>query len=91
MKDYDISKLYHPSKANVVADALSHLSMGSVSHVEESKLNLVRDVHRLAHLGVRIEDSPNGGVLVHNISESTLVVEVNFKQHLDLLLMELKE
>ena len=25
---------YHPGKANVVADALSRLSMGSVAHVE---------------------------------------------------------
>ena len=40
-----MSVLYHPDKANVVSDALSRLSMGSVSHVEESKRNLVKDVH----------------------------------------------
>ena len=44
--------LYNPGKANVVADALSRLSMGSVSHVEDGKKELVHDVHRLAHLGV---------------------------------------
>ena len=33
--------------ANVVADALSQLSMGSVAHVEDEKKELVRDVHRL--------------------------------------------
>ena len=28
---------YHPGKANIVADALRRLSMGSVAHVEEKK------------------------------------------------------
>ena len=41
---------YHPGKANVVADSLSILSMGSVSHVEEERKEIVKDVHRLAHL-----------------------------------------
>ena len=31
--DYHMRVFYHPSKANVVADALSPMSMGSVSHV----------------------------------------------------------
>ena len=35
LKDYYMSVHYHPGKANVVADALSRLSMGSVAHVEE--------------------------------------------------------
>ena len=34
-KDYDMSVHYHPSKANIVANSLSRLSMGSVAHVEE--------------------------------------------------------
>ena len=37
LKDYDMSVLYHPGKANVVADALSRLSMNSVYHVEHEK------------------------------------------------------
>ncbi|WMV49693.1 hypothetical protein MTR67_043078, partial [Solanum verrucosum] len=45
-------------KANVVADALSRTSMGNVSHVEEVKKELARDIHRLARLGVRLKDSP---------------------------------
>ena len=75
----------------MVSDALSRLSMGSVSHVEETKRNIVRDVHRFAHLGVRIEDSPNSSVVVHHKFDSSWMVEVNSKQHLDPLLMELKE
>ena len=83
-----MSVLYHPDRANVVADALSRMTMGSVSDVEEAKKDLVKDVHRLARLGVRLEDSPYGGMVHHNF-ESSLVVEVKSKQHLDQPLMEL--
>ena len=34
LKDYDIDILYHPRKANVVADALSQISMGILEHLE---------------------------------------------------------
>ncbi|MCQ7842167.1 Ty3/Gypsy family RNase HI domain-containing protein, partial [Salmonella enterica] len=37
LKDYDMSILYHPGKANVVADAFSRLSMGSNTYIEEEK------------------------------------------------------
>ena len=40
LKYYDMSILYHPKKANVVADALSHVSIGSVLHVEKKKGSL---------------------------------------------------
>ena len=59
-----MSVLYHTNKANVVADALSHMTMGSVSNLDEAKKDLVRKVHRL---GVRLESSPNGGAIVHHI------------------------
>ncbi|WMV33463.1 hypothetical protein MTR67_026848 [Solanum verrucosum] len=48
--------LYHPGKANVVADTLSRLSTGSVAYVEEDKKELAKDVHLLAHLGVLFMD-----------------------------------
>ena len=48
LKYYDTSVLYHPGKANVGADALSRLLMGSVAHIEDDKKELVRDVHRLS-------------------------------------------
>ena len=54
LKDYDMSVHYHPGKADVVADAFSRLSMGSVAHVEEERKELVKDVHRLYRLGVHL-------------------------------------
>ncbi len=45
LKDYDISVLYHPGKANIVADALSRLSIGSVAHVENHRKKLFGEVH----------------------------------------------
>lgn len=89
MKYYDISVLYHSNKANIFVDALSWLSMGSVTHVEYEKKELVRDVHKLVWLGVQLEDSPKGGFMVHNIFVSFLVVDVMSKQHIDHILMEL--
>ena len=69
MRDYDMSVLYHPSKANVLVDVLIHLTMGSVSHINESKKHLVREVHRLPRFGVRFEVFPNGGAIFHHNSE----------------------
>ena len=66
LKYYNMSLHYHPRKANVVADALRCMTMGSVSHIDEAKKYLVRDVHRWARLGVRLEVSLGGGFMVHN-------------------------
>ena len=38
LKDYDMSVLYHPEKENVVGDALSRMSMCSVAHVPDDKI-----------------------------------------------------
>ena len=51
-----MSVLYHPDKANVVVDSLSRMTIGSVYQIVESKKDLLRDVHKLAGLGVRLED-----------------------------------
>ena len=69
LKDYVMSVLYHPIKANMVVDALGCMTMGNVFHVEESKKYIVKDVHRLARLSVRFEDSPNSGFIVHHNSK----------------------
>ena len=59
--------------------------MGSTTHVKDGKKELVKDIHRLARLGVRLVDSTSGGVSVHHSSESSLIVEVKKGQHLDLV------
>ena len=52
----------------MVADALSHMTMGSVSHVEDERKDLVKDVDRLSWVGVPLKNSPNGGFVVNNNS-----------------------
>ncbi|WMV08783.1 hypothetical protein MTR67_002168 [Solanum verrucosum] len=91
LKNYDMSALYHPGKANVVAYAPGRLSMGSIAHVEEYKKELVRDGHRLTRFGVQLVDSNEGGIIVHNGSESSFVSDVKAKQSLDPIFVELKE
>lgn len=61
-----MSVVFNPGKANLVADALTRMTMSSVSHVEESKKDLVKDVRKFARLSVKLENSWNGGLMVHN-------------------------
>ncbi|XP_070041135.1 uncharacterized protein [Nicotiana tomentosiformis] len=91
LKDYDIDIIYHPGKVNVVADALSRKSMGSLAHLEVYQRPLAKEVHRLASLGVHLTDSGEGGVIVQNKVESLLVVKVKEKQYDDPFLVQLKE
>ena len=91
MKHYDISVFHHPSKAIAVADTLSRMNLCSVSHLVESKIDLVKDVHRLARLGVKLEDSLNTSFMVHHNSKSSLEVEEKSKKHLHKFVMELHE
>ena len=69
---------YHPGKINVVADALSRLSMGSVAHVEEEQKELVKDVHMFAHLEVLLMSISDSGVKSDG-AEFSLIVEVKEK------------
>ena len=64
-KDYDMNVHYHPSKGNVVTDALSRMSKGCTTQVDDGKKELGKDVHRLARLGVRLMCSTSGGVSVN--------------------------
>ena len=57
LKDYDMCILYHPGKPNVGADTLSMSSICSITHLEENKKELEKDVNSLACLGVRVMDS----------------------------------
>ena len=74
----------------MVVDALSRLSMGSVSHVEKDK-ELVHDVHIFARLGVCLVDSNVGSVVGKNSSKSSFVSYVKAKKILDLILIMFKQ
>lgn len=63
--------MYHPSKTNIMVDTLSRVSMGKVQHKKDRKKELVKEVHHLAHLCVRLSGSSNSGVLVQNEVESS--------------------
>ena len=52
---------YHSGKANVVADALRILTIGSVSHAEEERKELVKVVHRISCLVVRLMSISDSG------------------------------
>ena len=86
-----MSVLYHLGKANIVADALSRVSMGNILHVVEGKKELACDVHRLARFGVRFFDSAEGSIGVQSSSESSLVSEVKERKYLDASSVRLKE
>ncbi|KAH0665271.1 hypothetical protein KY290_027543 [Solanum tuberosum] len=54
-RNYDMSVLYHAGKQNMVADALSRLSMGSVSHVNDER----------KELGTNVPSSPCSWYSIH--------------------------
>ncbi|XP_069148034.1 uncharacterized protein [Solanum lycopersicum] len=81
---------YLYGKADVVVDAISRLSMGSVAHVEKERKELVKYVHSLARLGVHLMSISDSGVIVKNKAESSLVVEVKENQDTAPILLGLK-
>ncbi|WMV13507.1 hypothetical protein MTR67_006892 [Solanum verrucosum] len=58
---------------------------------KDEKKELVREVHKLARLGVQLVDSAKGGVMVHDGSEWSFVVDDKAMQSLDPILVDLKE
>ena len=65
LKDYDVTILYHPGKANVVADAFSRKagSMGSLAHLQVSRRQLAREIQTLANDFMRLEVNEKVGFL----------------------------
>ena len=90
LKDYDMSVHDHFGKANVLANALSRLSIGSVAHVEEERKKLVKDAHSIARLEVRLMSISDSGVQVQNGEKSSLLVVIKEKKDSDPILLEIK-
>jgi hypothetical protein len=64
LKDYDCTIQYHPDKANVVADALSRKSSGSLAYIQEVRRPLIRELHELVD-GVKFDLSEAGAMIAH--------------------------
>ena len=65
LKEYDCSIQYYPGKANVVADALSRKSSGSLTHISIERRTVVKELHDLMDQGVFFQIS--NGVLLASI------------------------
>ena len=82
LKDYDITILYHPGKANVVADALSRKagSMGSLAHLQVSRRPLAREIQTLANDSMRLEVLEKGGLLACVEARSSFLDKIKGRQ-----------
>ncbi|XP_070003351.1 uncharacterized protein [Nicotiana sylvestris] len=65
--------------------------MGSLKHVEAGKLEMTKEIYRLANLSVRLHDTGDQGVVVQNIAGSSLIAEVEMRQFEDPELVKIKE
>ena len=85
LKDYDITILYHPGKANVVAESLSRKagSMESLAHLQVSRRPLAREVQTLANDFMRLEILEKGGFLACVEVRSSFLDRIKVKQFTD--------
>ena len=55
LKDFDCSILYHPDKANVVADALSRKLACSLAHISTERRPIIKELHELIDQGLQLK------------------------------------
>ena len=93
LKDYDITILYHPEKANVVPDALSRKagSMGSLAHLQVLRRPLAREVQILANDLMRLEINKKGGFLACVEARSSFLDKIKERQFADEKLSRIRE
>ena len=74
LEDYDFTLHYHPSKANVVADALSQKSRGALANIASREWRMLETVR---HFGIRYSKQAQGtlGSLVTTPSLLSRVIE----------------
>ncbi|XP_070055387.1 uncharacterized protein [Nicotiana tomentosiformis] len=83
--------LMQHGKANVVADALSRRSMGSLSYLQPEKSEIAHEIHQLASIGVRLPDSGDTRVTIEDTTTSSLVTEVKERQYKDPVLAHYRD
>ena len=87
IKDYECTIEYHPGKANVVADALSRNSTGSISHLKAVYLPRLVE---LRSLGVRLELTNTGALLATFHVRPILIDRIRELQTQDPTMIKLK-
>ena len=87
IKDYECTIEYHSGKANVVADALSRKSTGSISHLKAVYLPKLVE---LRSLGVRLELTDKGALLATFHIRPVLIDRIRELQTQDPTMIKLK-
>ena len=83
LKDYDVTIMYHPGKANVVANALSLKTsrMVSIAELNIVERPLARDVQILANSLVRLQISEESdGMIAFIEARSSLAEQIRAHQ-----------
>ncbi|XP_070038023.1 uncharacterized protein [Nicotiana tomentosiformis] len=92
LKDYVITILYHPRKANVVVDALSRkvVSMGSLAYIPVGERPLAADIQTFANQFVMLDVLEPSRVLACTVARSSLYERIRKQQYDDPHLIVLK-
>ncbi|KAJ6859428.1 hypothetical protein NC652_041650 [Populus alba x Populus x berolinensis] len=83
LSDYDCMIQYHPGKENVVVDALSRKSMGSLAHIQEVRRPLIKELHGLLDERVSFEICESRALLAHFQAKLDLVDRIKVAQMKD--------
>ncbi|XP_028095812.1 uncharacterized protein LOC114295704 [Camellia sinensis] len=73
LEDYDFEIHYYPGKANVVADALSRKSMGTIANLAMNEWKMLGDVNEYS---LRLGESSEQATFFTTITQLTLVARV---------------
>ena len=72
-KDYDCLILYHPSKANVITNALSHKSVSNLAYLVSKEKKLMCLYPKFKKLSAQLEITNRPSILAHMTIQSMMV------------------